>query len=341
MKKQNILVTGGTGFLGSYLLRYLVKEGYTNIRALCRPESSWELVTEIKDRVEWVTADLLDLADLQEAMIGIKRVYHCAAVVSFDPRDRLKMYRINQEGTANIVNLCLHYGIEKLVHVSSIAAIGRHEKEKVVTETTKWQRSNANTHYAITKYLAEQEVWRGMAEGLSVGIVNPSVIFGSGYWDHGPLKMFGLVDRGFPFYSKGQSGFVDVRDVAKAMIRLMESEIDNERFIINGENRSYRDILNTIAKGLHRKQPNRALPLWIQQLLWRLEWLRSKFSGKRPLFTRESVMLAGGSYEFKNEKSKNLLNMEYTPIDTTIAATAQQYLETTQKHLKASYLPLI
>ncbi len=335
------MVTGGTGFLGSYLLRYLVRDGYTNVRALRRPESSWEMVADVKEQIEWINVDILDLADLDEAMEGIERVFHCAAQVSFDPRDRESMYRTNQEGTANIVNLCLYHGVQKLVHVSSIAAIGRDEKNPIVTEKTKWQRSEFNTHYAISKYLAEQEVWRGMAEGLTVGIVNPSVILGSGPWKSGPLQLFGLIWKSFPFYPLGQSGFVDVRDVAKSMIRLMERDIENERLIINGENRSFRDIMETIAHALQCKAPSRYLPVWLQQILWRLEWLRSLLTGHRPLITRESVMLSGGNFEFDNQKSKALLDMVYTPIDETIAATARQYMKAQQRNSSSDCLPLI
>ncbi len=341
IKEQPIFVTGGTGFLGSYLLRYLVRNGYTNIHALRRPNSSWEMVAEVKDQIEWITADILDLADLDEAMEGIERVFHCAAMVSFDPRDREMMYRVNQEGTANIVDLCLHHGIQKLVHVSSIAAIGRNEKEPIVTEKTKWQRTEFNTHYAISKYQAEQEVWRGMAEGLTVGIVNPSVILGSGPWDSGPLQMFGLIWKSFPFYPLGQSGFVDVRDVARSMVSLMEKDIENERFIINGENRAFRDIMETIAQALQCRPPSRYLPVWLQQILWRMEWVRSYITGYRPLITRESVMLAGGHFEFSNQKSRQLLDLTYTPVDDTIAATARQFMKSKQRNTASDYLPIL
>ena len=219
--EQPVLITGATGFLGSYLLRSLIKSGHQNIRALRRPNSDHALVADIQGAVEWVEGDLLDPAALEDAMQGIRQVYHCAAIVSFDPRMVRTMLRANVEGTANVVNAALWEGVDKLVHVSSIAAIGRSPEEKKVSENTKWQRSPLHSNYAISKYLSEQEAWRGMAEGLNVSVVNPSVILGSGRWEDGPLQLFRLGWKAFPFYATGVSGFVDVRDVAQAMILLL------------------------------------------------------------------------------------------------------------------------
>ena len=180
MDHKRILVTGATGFLGAYLLRQLVTQGHA-IRALRRANSPMHLVEDIADLVEWVEADILDIVALETAFEGVTHVYHCAAMVSFHPRDVDRMMKINVEGTANIVNLSLSFGVQKLVHVSSIAAVGRSKERPQLDESSKWTTSKLNTNYAISKYMGEQEVWRGHAEGLAVGIVNPAIILGSGF----------------------------------------------------------------------------------------------------------------------------------------------------------------
>lgn len=340
-KDKQILVTGGTGFLGSYLLRYLVREGYTRIRATRRKHSRMDLVAEVADRVEWVETDVLDTLGLEDAMQDVAQVYHGAAIVSFDPRDVDEMRRINVDGTANVVNAALHANVEKLVHVSSIAAIGRTKQSKIITEKTKWERSKLNSEYGISKYLAEQEVWRGAAEGLNIAIVNPSVILGSGRWDEGPLKFFKLVHRQYPFYTTGTSGFVDVRDVARFMLLLMESDISRERFILNAENLTFQTLMNEIAQQLGKKPPSIKVTPFTQQVVWRLEWLRSRLFGAKPLITREVAQRATASLFYENDKSLSVFDFEYTPIRQTIAETAAQFSEAAQADFKTMYLPLI
>jgi nucleoside-diphosphate-sugar epimerase len=341
-KDKQILVTGGTGFLGSYLLRYLLHEGYTQVRALRRPNSRMDLVADIANQIAWVEGDLLDIFALEEAMQNVQQLYHCAAIVSFDPRDRNQMRRVNVEGTANVVNAALHAGIEKMVHVSSVAAIGRSKNTDIVTEQSRWERSNYNSEYAISKYLSENEVWRGMVEGLPVAVVNPSIIIGSGRWHEGPQQLFRLVWKNFPFYTTGVSGFVDVRDVARFMVQLMESNITGERFILNAENLSFQTVMNEIAAHLKRKPPHiRVTPL-IQQIAWRVAWLRTLLSGHRPLITREVANHATRSFYYQNGKSlTNFPDFEYTPIQQTIAETCRQFRKAAETDFNTTTLPLL
>lgn len=344
MKPSNkdalILVTGGTGLVGSYLIRYLLRQGYTRIRALCRAGSSFALLGDAQERVEWVKTDLLDVLGLEDALAGVRFVYHCAALISFDPAERELMLRINRDGTANIVNGCLYAGVEKLVHLSSIAAIGRDPKNAKVDENTKWQNSKDNSTYAISKFQGEQEVWRGQAEGLRVAVLNPSVILGGGFWHSGPQQVFGVVWRSYPFYPVGHTGFVDVRDVARFAILLMESEKDGERYLLNGDNASYQQVQNEIARILDRRPPRIALTPGRAALAARLEWLGSKLLGRAPLITRETAQLTTSSYTYLNDKSRRDLNFEYIPLSETIRETSELFREAAADNFPPKVLPL-
>lgn len=326
--------------MGSYLIRYLLRRGYTRIRAIKRPTSKFDLLAGLENRIEWVDSDLLDTIGLEDAMEGVEQVYHCAAMVSFNPAERDQMLRTNRDGTANIVNAALYAGVKKLVHVSSIAAIGRDKKSPWVDEDTKWVTSPDNSKYGISKFQAEQEVWRGQAEGLNVAVVNPSVILGAGCWDMGTAQFFKLGWREFPFYPVGASGFVDVRDVARFLILLMESDILGERFVLNGENRSYQSLQEMIAAALDRKGPRYVLSPAIARWAARLEWLRKKFTGKPPLITRENAIMTSLTYHYKNDKSIRTFDFDYIPIEQTVRETARLFKAALAEDLSPRVLPL-
>ncbi len=341
MKNKKILITGATGFLGSYLTRYLFQNGYTNIIALKRARSRMDMVSDIVDKVTWIEGDILDVPFLEDILRGyqIEQIYHCAAVVSFDPRDREEMYQINVTGTENIVNLALEYGIKKLIHVSSIAAIGRDEKHPHVSEQSKWQRSPLNSHYAISKFQAEQEVWRGVAEGLTAAIVNPTIIMGSQVWEQGTGRLFQQVWDGLRFYTEGVTGYVDVRDVVRFMVQLMESPTDNQRFILNGENISFKNMFEQIAQVLNKKPATIHVTPFIRQIAWRVEWLKSRLTGKRPLITQETARTAGKTFYFHSDKSLKVFpNFAYTPIAQTIQQTGEQFLACQKEEKSAAFL---
>ncbi len=339
-EKPPVLITGATGFLGSYLLRCLVKSGHTHIRALRRASSDRSLVADVEHAVKWVEGDLLDIQVLEEAMQGIRQVYHCAAMVSFDPREAGAMLQANVEGTANIVNAALWEGIDKLVHVSSIAALGRSPENKNVSEQTKWERSPLHSNYAVSKYLAEQEAWRGMAEGLNVAVVNPSVILGSGRWQDGPLQLFQMAWKGFPFYATGISGFVDVRDVARAMMRVMELENSGQRYIISSENLSFQAVQGMISENLEKRPPRFRVGPFIQEIAWRVEWLRMHLMGTRALITRETARHANDVYYYDNSKSLKELQFTYTPVSETIQSVCRQFTEAAADGFKPMTLPV-
>jgi nucleoside-diphosphate-sugar epimerase len=335
-----ILVTGGTGFLGSYLLRYLVKEG-KNVRALKRATSSMELVKSIEDKIEWVEGDILDVFSLDAAMKGIEDIYHCAAVVSFDPREAEKMKKINVNGTANVVNLALQNGVKRLLHVSSIAAIGRSKETPNVDEKVIFSRSPMNSKYAISKFLGEQEAWRGGAEGLEVVVVNPSVIIGSGHWDSGTNGFFNQIWQDLKFYPTGITGFVDVRDVARAMVLVMDSGITEERFLLNSENLPYATFLNWIAEDLGKTKPSIQVTKLIQELAWRFAWLIAKLTGKSPFLTRETARNSSFQFHYENDKFlKAFPDFKFIPMRETTQQTAQQYQKSMEKGNRFDILPV-
>ena len=330
-----IFVTGGTGLLGAYLLLDLTRKG-NGVRALRREGSSLRVVENIfryndnraealLKQIEWVNGDICDIYSLEDALEGIEFVYHCAAMVSFNPKDRDKMMRVNIEGTANVVNASLLKGVKKLCHVSSIAALGRAEEEKVVTEETTWKSSKQNSNYAISKYGGEREVWRGTEEGLNAVIVNPSIIIGMGDPGKGSSKLIATVDGFSLFYSNGINGFVDVRDVVRAMILLMESPIINERFIVNGDNYSYRRLFELIALNLNKPKPRFALPNLLLATWWRIEKLRGLITGSAPIITKETARTSRHQYHYSGEKLKQKTGFNYTSPEETVAEACRIY----------------
>lgn len=324
-----ILVTGGTGLVGSHLLQALAAEGRP-VRAIKRPSGDTDMVRRVfrlysqepeKDfsRIEWVKADLMDIFSLEEALEGVDEIYHCAALVSFLPEDRKKLIRYNSEGTANLVNAALEKKARKLCHVSSIAALGRPESmSDLIDENLVWKTSKNNSIYAISKYGAEREVWRGTAEGLDAVIVNPSIILGVAGRNGGSSRIFNTVREGLKFYPPGKNGFVDVRDVVKAMILLMNSDIRNERFILNIDNIEYKKLFELIAAALGKPAPSIKVNPALSRLAWRVEKLRSMVTGIKPLITRETARTAVQQYRYSNEKIKKELGFEFTPIEETV-----------------------
>ena len=327
-----ILVTGGTGLLGSYLLRLLVRRGFTDVRAVCRTDSPFDLVEDVKDRITWLEGDLTDILFVRDAADGVERIYHCAAVVSYDSRDRAEMMRTNIESTANLVNAALDFTVEKFLHVSSIAALGRRKNLPVITEKTLWERSPMNSQYGISKHLSEREVWRGAAEGLTVAVVNPSVIIGGGFWHKSSGRFFRNIARGFPFYPTGGSGFVDVRDVADFMLRLMHSDLHGERYILNAENISYRHFFNLTAAVVNGKKPFIRVNSLIRHLAWRVEWLRARLTGGRSTITKESAENSARIWHFDNAKSLAAFpDFKYRAVKDTVRDTGDLFLQTKEK----------
>lgn len=310
-----ILITGATGLAGAHLLRRLVMNG-EKVRAIYRntiPQN------EITGSVEWIKADILDVVALEEAMKNVEQVYHCAAVVSFHPDQKKQLQQVNIQGTANVVNAALDAGVKKMVFMSSVAALGRIREDVAIDETMNWTPETSNSEYGKTKYLAEMEVWRGIGEGLNAVIVNPVIILGAGNWHTGSTAIFKSAYDEFPWYTEGVSGFVDVEDVVTVMTALMQSTVTAQRFIVSGANIPYRSVFNLIAQGFGKKLPSRKVSPLLAAIVWRVEAIKSWFTRKSPLLTKETARTAQAKVSFNNTKLlKALPSFSYTPIETTV-----------------------
>lgn len=271
--------------------------------------------------------DILDVVSLEEAMEGIDTIIHSAAIVSFVRKDRKQMYQVNVEGTANVVNIALEKKVRRLVHISSVAALGRTVGGGHVTEEKKWEESKANTHYGSSKYKAELHVWRGMAEGLSAVILNPSTILGYGDWHSGSCAIFRNVYEEFKWYSPGINGFVDVEDVARVTILLMESDITEQRFTVNAESWEFKRLMDTMAENFGKKKPARQTTPLLMSLAWRVEHFKSMFTGNRPLLTKESARVAHSKTYFDNDKIlRTLPGFSFIPLEESIRNACKKYL---------------
>ncbi|MEJ5994881.1 NAD-dependent epimerase/dehydratase family protein [Pedobacter sp. Du54] len=311
-----ILVTGATGFLGAELIHQLTAQNHA-VRALKRATSVIPNLLKENTLVEWFEADINDSETLADAFGSVTQVYHCAAFISFDPKDKAKLLKINIEGTSNVVNLCLENNV-RLVHVSSIAALGNAKKGVLITEEDYWEY-DANVHsYAISKYEGEMEVWRGIAEGLDAVIVNPAVIIGKNAGFEGSGAIFKLVKEGLKFYTDGATGIVDVEDVARCMILLMNSEISAERYTLSADNLTYKVFFEEIASGFGLKSPSIEAKPWMLGIAWRAAKLASFFTQKTPALTRDAARSSFNLSYYSNEKIKTTININFKPLKESI-----------------------
>jgi len=321
-----ILVSGGTGLLGSHLLYKLISEG-NSIKAIKRTSSNLSNVfnvfnyynndaQELFNKIQWCELDISDADAVNNCMYEVKQVYHSAAIVSFNPKDRDSMIRNNVLGTANMINAALENKVEKFCHVSSISALGN--TDEIVNEETFRNPSFEYSGYSISKYRSELEVWRGITEGLNAVIVNPSIILGAGNWQNGSSSIFYNIWKGLKFYTKGSGGYVDVVDVVKIMILLMKSDIKNEKFIVSAENLTYKEVLNEIADNLDKKKPSFYANNFMLSFIWRLEFLLLKLTNRNPLITKEIAASAQSKSNYSNKKIVNTLNYQFITIKESI-----------------------
>lgn len=301
LEREIILVTGGTGLVGSALLTQLVTVSKAHIRAIYRSQHP-----DIS-HVEWVKSDILDITSLLDVMEGVDKIYHCAAAVDFQSGSAALLRKTNVEGTANVVNAALLSNVSRLLFVSSVAAIGGTENS-LIDEHFQWNEKEKHSLYAESKFAAEMEVWRGQAEGLDTVIVNPSIILGAGDWTKGSTEIFRTVYTQFPWYSEGVHGFVDVQDVVIAMLLLMENTaISGERFILNADNVTYKFLFDLIADSFHVPRPAKKVTPFLAAIVWRMKKIKGILTGKPPMLTKETAHTALAKISYDNRKIKQFL----------------------------------
>ena len=324
-KNSKIVVTGGTGFLGAHILQALVNEGYQHIWVAKRAESPMHLIEHLADKLILSDTELNDVPGMYELIKGKDVVIHAAGFVSFVKSDKEAMYKVNVEGTANMINVALENNIKKFIHISSVAALGRTGKEDLIDEGSKWVSNKLNSNYSYTKYQSELEVWRGYQEGLPVVIFNPSLIIGPGFWNRGTGNIIKQVDRGLPYYPPGINGIVDARDVAKLCMLALESEINGERYICNGGNIGFRQLFEKIAKNLGVNAPKKKLPVFLKEVTWRIFSVLALISGNKPTVTKETLRNSFNQTKYDNSKSLKDFDFTYRSIDETIEHTCKAY----------------
>lgn len=330
------LVTGATGLLGTRLLFDLLEKG-EKVRAGKRQQSNLETVKSVfkyygdKDlylfnQIDWVNLDLLDVTEIADAMDGVKTVYHCAAVVSFHHSDYELMYQTNVLGTRNMVNIALELGVEKFVHVSSTAAIGK-TKDEFQKETNPWKDDENNSYYSLTKHGSEQEVWRGIEEGLNAVIVNPCIILGPSDWNKSSTSLFKTIKKGLKFYTSGANAYVDVRDVSEIIIILVEKDVKEERFLCIGENMKFIDLFTLVADSFSVKAPSILAKAWQANLIWRIEELKYRLLRTKPVITKETARSSQQTTKYSNAKVKEALGFTFRPVKEAVEFTSNYFIQ--------------
>lgn len=327
------LITGISGLVGSAIARNFLQKGIS-VKALIREDSNLSLIKDIVSNIIFIEGDILDILSLENAMEDVDYVIHSAAIVSFSPSDRTKMEKVNIEGTANVVNVCLSRKVKKLCFVSSISTLGRPSKiedifnfEVKIDERQKWVESDLNSHYAKTKYLAEAEVWRGEAEGLKIVVVNPTIVLGEGDWFKSSTKIFKYVYDEKPFYTSGYLNYVDVADLAEIVERLTVSEISGERFAITSGSVSYKDFFEKIAKRFNKKPPYFLIKPWLMAIIWRFEAMKYWLFGTFPLITKETAKTSSMRIIYSGNKISNTLNFKFKDLDQTLERVCTHLLK--------------
>lgn len=333
-KSSKILITGGTGMIGSYLLRLLIKRGFNNIVAT-HNRASFELVEDIKDEIEWHRIDIADEVAFTDIIAGVDTVIHCAGMISLWPKEFKEMFRVNVNGTANIVNLCLLHNVNRLIYLSSIEALGKEEDGSSISETTEWKEEVIHTKYAISKYYGELEVHRGHAEGLQTIIYNPALVLGAGLWNAGPMSMVHEIYNGLNYYPRGSLAMVDVRDLVKTIVDNIDNmQMDGNRYIVGSYNKKFKTLLNQLATNLEVNKPTKALQGSVAQFAIGLEKIKSVFTNSKPLINRESFLVADQTLSYSFDKLAAVYNYRPRTFEQTLFDITKAF-KTSQKSGKS------
>lgn len=314
---MKILITGATGLFGNHLVRKFAP--HAEIHALVRKESSKDLISDYSDKIIWHEGSLNDVISLEEALKEIDLVIHAAGLVSFDPKDESKLMSVNTIGTANLINCMLQFGIKKLIHISSVSALGRSPEVKTINETHRWVKSDFSTPYAISKYFADLEVWRGVQEGLDAIIVYPSVLLGKISDHRSSSKIYNYVLEGRSYYPKGSVNYIDVRDAAELVWQLYQKGIWNDGYILNKESLPYKIFFEKMARAFNKKAPNKEVKKWMLNLVLAFSWIGQKLGLLKSPLNKQTAMLSQLEVYMDNRKVMNLLDFTFNPLEETLA----------------------
>lgn len=333
------LVTGGTGLIGSHVLLELARRK-RSVRALKRGSSRLDIVKRVFQfyhpeegmamfsGIEWMDGDITDVDTLKEAMNGVDRVFHCAGMVSYDPRDRDRLLELNVEGTSNLVNVALHSGVNAFGYVSSTSALGKARDGEPLDESAKWVVDHQNSDYSVSKFMAEREVWRAREEGLPVVIVNPCIVLGAGDPGRSSTTLIGGVAEGNPFYPPGSNAFIDVRDVAEPLVDMLEGmEHEGERYVLIGEHRSFQEVMQGIAERIGQRPPRFRAGRFLLESTWRSEAFLRSVSGRKPRITKHTARNGLRHMRFSAKKAREELDLSPRPIESAIENAASFYLQ--------------
>lgn len=329
-----VLVTGATGILGRVIVLELLKKGYS-VRATKQKTSDLEEVRqsfryytdnsdEIFSKIHWVEVDFQDLESLEMALSGVREVYHCAGKVSFDPRDRDKIYKTNVEGTKNLLYVCQDSSVEKFLFVSSVASLDGINEKGQIDEDSEFNSKIEQSFYAKSKYFSEMEVWRAHAEGLATIIINPATIIGSGNWGRSSGMLVDTFKNQDKTYSGG-TAYVDVRDVAEIAIRLMEQNAFGKRFVISSENKTFEEIGNLIRTKLGLGKV-KILP---DNILHFTQYLRilSFLFPKLRMINKANIRAVTTHTPISNQRIKEFLGHYFISVEESLDFHIKNYLQ--------------
>ena len=330
------VITGGTGSVGMHLVRKWLANG-ESVRLLVRPDSDRQRIQSFLkstlpedptafDRIEWVEGDVTDGLSLEDAFEGAHRVVHAAALVSFNRRDAQRMMEVNREGTANVVNAMLAQGVEELVYISSVAALGRKPGEPEVHEETVFEDGPEISDYARSKYRAELEVWRGQEEGLRVAVLNPVIVIGPGDYSRSSAALMTQVAQGLRFYPKGSNGFVAAEDVATVAWKLVEGNVWGERFVVCGFHATYQELFNAMSDALGMRPPQWPVHRLVAEVAWRVARLAETLTRRPAFVTREALRTSARNHRYCTDKIQEKLKVDFTHLLPTVQRTATDYL---------------
>lgn len=336
------LVTGATGIIGSHVVFNLLQSnefviaGKQKQSDVLKVKKLFSYYTknyqELFDKIRWIDIDLLDIYSIEAALENVNCIYHCAGMVSFNKKDKAKLYQINEIGTTNIVNACLNKNIKSLCYVSSISTINNLDYKLPLNEDVFWKKSGKESDYSISKYNAEREVWRGIEEGLSAVIVNPGIVLSPGFWDQSSSVLFNTCFKGNKFYTNGSSAYIGAFDLSAIMLELVSAKKFGSRFIIIENNYSYHFILSEIQKQLNKTPPSIKISKWLMKLGRLASQIAAIFSKKNPIISSSMINSAFNVQIFSNQKILAFTKTQIMPINQVIKEICKIYLSEKQKN---------